>query len=107
VESENVLNEIHKKGNGNTIPIQMAMVSDYGCFRTATIATVEGVDVKSDPNSTWTWRLNDYATTPESKGPGNEDLIFPWCSHLPGLKMMEDGPTRTRPWDKMLQKIDP
>ena len=104
IEGERVRQELLQHSTKEQIPVTVDVITDYGCIRTAAVSTVAHVDVKDDHDAAWTWRLNKYVTTSERNGPGMEDLLFPWCRHIPQLKMMGDGPSSLRPWEELLQK---
>ena len=88
------------------VPVEVAVVTDYGCIHTAEVKSVARVDVGSDPSSTWTWRINNYATTSEYDGPGMEDLRLPWCKHIQQVRDIENIGSFVRPWDELLQNAE-
>lgn len=103
IEGEEVRKNLLQNPTGEEVQVTMDMVTDYGCIRTAVVSTVAGIDVKEDHDTTWTWRMNEYAKTPKRAGPGMEDRRFPWCRHLAQIKVGTT-PTSTRPWDELLRK---
>jgi hypothetical protein len=98
------LNEVLSHHSANDqIPVTISYETDYGCIRTAWVSNVAGVDLNSDTNINWVWRLNRFANTSELQGPGMEDRLLPWCRHRKEIKDIESGPVADRPWDSVLQ----
>jgi len=81
------------------VPVELDVITDYGCNRSNAISTVAGVDVMSDNSATWAWQKdNEMSLQNLAKGPGQEDQHLFWCVRPPRPKWMDDSPWR--PWDR-------
>jgi hypothetical protein len=79
VSSEKLGQRLATLADKSAVPIVLDAVTDYGCYRSVKIATVAGVDVQTDPNASWTWRMENRQPVPVDVGPGSEDRVLPWC----------------------------
>ncbi len=78
VNSAKLAQDLAGKPLGKEIEVKVDVVSDFGCFTSFLVNTVDGVDVKSDPEASWTWKADSKMET-KSEGPGLEDQELPWC----------------------------
>jgi hypothetical protein len=97
VTSEKAQAELRKNYTDKPVPVEVAVISDYGCDKSAVVSTVAGVDVRDDDGATWTWQVDRSNNPPEATEPGNEDQQLFWCWHPPPMKEFENSPAR--PWE--------
>jgi hypothetical protein len=80
VVTSDKLTQVLGAGAGkDRVPVVLNAVLDYGCYQSLKISTVAGVDVQTDPDASWTWRMENRAPMPTDIGPGSEDRSLPWC----------------------------
>lgn len=92
VQSARAQEELKKNYQHRPVPVQVAVVSDYGCDRSAVVSTVAGVDVRDDAGASWTWQVDRSTGLPA--GPGDEDKRLFWCWHPDVVKYLENPPAR-------------
>ena len=66
------------------IPVTVEVIKDYGCIVSFKVATVAGVDVMNDPQSSWVWRQPKDQPGPEEPHGGFEGMAEEngqrfWC----------------------------
>jgi hypothetical protein len=95
VTSEKAQAELRATYTHKPVPVEVAVVSNYGCDRSVVVSTVAGVDVRDDNGATWTWQVDrSTQTSAEASSPGNEDQKLFWCYHPPRTKEFENPPAR-------------
>jgi len=99
VTSDRAKQELSAHFLNTPVPVDMAVMSDYGCDRSAVVRTVAGVDVQTDNGATWTWQVDHTSPSSARYEPGNEDQRFFWCYHAKPIKDWEGGPVGVRPWE--------
>ena len=65
------------------VPVLIDIVKDYGCLRVFNVHDVAGVDVKSDPEASWSWKTESQeekgGRAASQLGLGMEYRWRPWC----------------------------
>jgi hypothetical protein len=78
VESPSVQKKLGADTSKAQVEVSIVRETTYGCTVSSYVKTVAGIDVKTDPASTWVWKKDKNDPTP-TKGPGAEDAKLGWC----------------------------
>jgi hypothetical protein len=77
VSSDPLAKKLAGHPRGENVPVTVDLVTNYGCIQSYRVNTIDDVDVRDDPTSTWTWKGG--SSVPDASGPGSEDRYWPWC----------------------------
>lgn len=81
VTSEKLHAELAKPGSPRVIPVRILVVQSYGCVQSFKVASVAGVDVITDPQASWVWKVVPGTSVrgKASVGMKEENQRLPWC----------------------------
>jgi hypothetical protein len=85
VTSPKLQRELDRRSNDSSVPVSVTIQKDYGCIRSFRVSTVAGVDVLTDTDATWTWKIDKNNPGKPFTGvdPHDEDQALIWCRFHP------------------------
>jgi hypothetical protein len=63
----------------DSVSVELIYTIDFGCIRFFKIVSVGGINILTDPDSTWTWKTPHGLGAVKTSGPKDEDQSLPWC----------------------------
>lgn len=78
LDSPTLQKKLSSRQTDEPVSVVINRTTNYGCTQSTYIKTIDGFDIRKDPETSWTWRTEKYAPAP-TDGPGTEDYKWFWC----------------------------